>query len=133
MLGAISIIEHTFTAAWWCVRVWSGLVEGSEVLLCAQIFSTLSLPPLANSLPSGDHSRPHTSWLWPRRDPMWCDATLTSWWWIAPLREPLREINFPFSVLGICNKNFLNYFYTWRLEYSRINKRQWKGNGKSKI
>ena len=86
----LSCWHITLTAAWWCVSVWSGVAASSEAPLCVQIFRTLSLPPLANSLPSGLHCIPHTSWLWPKRDPTWCDATRTSWWWIAPLREPLK-------------------------------------------
>lgn len=77
----------TLTAAWWCVSVCSGVASSPW----AQILSTLSLPPLASSLPSGDHSSPHTSWLWPSKDPTWWDATRTSWWWMAPLREPLKR------------------------------------------
>jgi hypothetical protein len=44
-----------------------------EVYLCtlrpaaSHTLTTLSLPPLARYLPSGDHRNPHTSWVWPPR------------------------------------------------------------------
>lgn len=77
----------TLTAAWWCVKVNIGDTSVPSWLL--QILRTLSFPPLAKCLPSGDQLRPHTSWECPLNTPTQWLATLTSWWWIAPDLDPL--------------------------------------------
>lgn len=54
-----------------------------------QMYTILSLPPLAKYFPSGDQVRPQTSWVCPPKVKMWWSATLTSCWWIKPDLEPL--------------------------------------------
>ena len=88
----------TFTAAWWCENVWRG--ETSSLSVASQMFRRLSLPPLAKYLPSGDQANPQTSCEWLLSVEMWWLATLTSWWYMAPLLDPLKQSNlFPFNEL----------------------------------
>lgn len=88
----IIVAIFTLTAPWCSLKLWTGLCI-LTVLSCTpgQTNTMLSLPPLAKNLPSGDHFRPQTSWLWPLRVPIWCSATRTSWWWMWPDLAPLQE------------------------------------------
>lgn len=61
----------------------------SEPDVMGQMYTILSLPPLAKYFPSGDQVRPQTSWVCPPKVKMWWSATLTSCWWIKPDLEPL--------------------------------------------
>ena len=77
----------TLTAARCCENVWTGCVSAT---LDGQMLSRLSLPPLARCRPSADHLRPHTSCECPASVATWWLATRTSWWWMLPLRDPLK-------------------------------------------
>ena len=84
--------NDTLTAAWCSVKQCVGLlISPLDCRLMFQMASTLSLPPLANVVSFGDHSNPHTSWVWYISEAMWCLGTLTSCWWIAPVRDPLQR------------------------------------------
>ena len=84
----ITANKRTLTAAWCSVNVCSGVFSWPRVE--SQIWTRLSLAPLARWRPSGAHDRPHTSCVWPCSVPVWWSAIRTSWWWIAPVRLPLQ-------------------------------------------
>ena len=84
-------VKLALTAAWCWLNVYTGVLDERYVPGSAgQMLSKLSFPPLARYLPSGDHFKPQTSCWCAGNEPTRCCATLTSWWWMKPLREPLQ-------------------------------------------
>ena len=118
-------MKFTFTAAWWWVKVNNGPDESpAELTFASQIKRRLSFPPLARYLPSCDHFKPHTSWVWHANVATWWSATRTSWWWIAPLRLPLKfysRLNiisvYIYSMLYVCLFNSVRTVYMYNVLY----------------
>jgi len=84
-------VGNTLTAAWCWLKVKSGADWVPAVW--SQTHSRLSLAPLARYRPSVDHCSPQTSCVWVTYEPTRWDATRTSCWWMAPLRQPLHRNN----------------------------------------
>lgn len=82
-----------FTAAVCSSNLWSQRVgEFEEATDLSQMWIILSLPPLANCCPEGDHFSPQTScWCPPYVSTMW-DLTLTSLLTILPSIPPVERI-----------------------------------------
>ena len=102
ILESINSFLLTLTAAWCWLKENNGwLLFVLLLMLASHRHNKLSFPPLAKYFPSGDHFRPHTSWLCLVSVPTWWLATRTSWWWIDPLRQPLNNNN----------NTICNYYY----------------------
>ena len=96
------------TAALWSLNLTIGLSVN-----WFHIINLLSLPPLANCLPSNDHLSPQTSYLWPWYLWVTHDLALRSLFSMSVSLEP-DEITEPFHaselILPLCSDNSLTIF-----------------------
>ena len=67
-----------------------------DAMLLSQMYSRLSLPPLASCLPEEDHFNPQTSWVCPLYVWTMCSGMRTSWLITIPSSPPVVRIG-PFQ------------------------------------